>query len=179
MFEDALARSIFTQNVEKTFIDKILAKDEVERVRQLVRKDRLKRQDILEILYMLSGVESKLWNFSAWDRYINCKFFVWIREFVMLMELIMDHKDDMQIKQKKGLISLSPRYIKLLDDIQRQAEHNVKFLIDLYFNIGRTTLSNGATGFLEALRNKFDINYTAPPPKEEKVQQPVIHLQRK
>ena len=38
-------------------------------------------------------------------------------------------------------------------------EHNAKFLIDLYLNIGRTSLSVGVTGLLELLKNKYELVY--------------------
>ena len=38
-------------------------------------------------------------------------------------------------------------------------EHNIKFLVDLYLNIGRTSLSVGATGLMEILKNKYEIVY--------------------
>ena len=47
-------------------------------------------------------------------------------------------------------------------------EHNVKFLVDLYFNLARTTLSKGATGFLEILKNKYEISY----PNASEIQTP-------
>ena len=54
---------------------------------------------------------------------------------------------------------LSDRTRKLLSNNERLIEHNAKFLIDLYFNIARTTLSLGATGLLEILKNKYEIAY--------------------
>ena len=41
----------------------------------------------------------------------------------------------------------------------RQMQYNIKFLVDLYLNIGNTSLSVGAVAFKEILANKFEINY--------------------
>jgi hypothetical protein len=52
---------------------------------------------------------------------------------------------------------------QLLYNNERLIEHNAKFLIDLYLNIGRTTLSLGGTGFLETLKNKYELTYPNQP----------------
>jgi len=155
MFEDALQRSIFSQQSEKTFIDKILARQDVDKAQELIKKEKLNRGELLELLYLLAGAESKLLNYGEWDRYVVLKFFVWIREFIKIAELLYDYQDDL----KKQNIKLTPRTKKLLYNNERMIEHNAKFLIDLYLNIGRTTLSLHATGILELLKNKYEVVY--------------------
>lgn len=159
-FEQQIQQAMFNKSKEKTFIDKILAKDDVRAVQELIKKPSLGREDLLELLYLLSSTESKLLNYSKWDRYVILKFFVWIREFIKVAELIYDYKDDIEERKKEtGQDPLTPRAKMLLSNAIRKIEHNAKFLIDLYFNIGRTTLSLGASGFMEVLNNKFEISY--------------------
>lgn len=155
MIEEAIARKMMEGTTEKTFIDKILGKADTDRLRELVQKDPLARKDMLEILYLLGGTESKLVNYSEWDRYIILKFFVWVREFVKICELMYDYQDEID----KGNIKLSARAAKILDNNERLMQHNAKFLIDLYLNMSRTTLSIGGMGILELLKNKFEISY--------------------
>ena len=181
-FEQSLQSSMFSTQSEKSFIDKLLAKSDVDRIRELIRTSKLKREDLLELLYLLSGNEAKLLNYGEWDRYIILKFFVWIREFVKIAEIMFDYQDDLKKKEntckhcnklqetKKELnkcgcevfvskSKLSERTKQLLFNNERYIEHNVKFLIDLYLNIGRTTLSLGATGIMELLKNKYEVVY--------------------
>lgn len=47
----------------------------------------------------------------------------------------------------------------MLENNRSMLEHNTKFLVDLYMNIARTTLSIGATGFMEIIKQKFEISY--------------------
>ncbi len=185
-FEQTLQNSLFSGQSEKSFIDKLLAKQDVDRVRELIRKNNLSREDLLELLYLLSGNEAKLLNYGEWDRYIILKFFVWIREFVKVAEIMFDYQEDLKKKEntcktckklKKTeetdnkcdcavFISssiLSDRTKQLLHNNERYIEHNVKFLVDLYFNIGRTTLSLGATGIMELLKNKYEVVYPQQP----------------
>lgn len=182
-FEDALARTMFSGNTDKTFVDKLLGKDEVERVRELIKKSNLKRGEILEILYLLVGQESKLVNYSENDRYVILKFFVWIREFVKITETLFDYHDDLELAQKlcskcnkrfieetnfkkecvcdkpEPRVLLTERSKKALYNVERNIEHATKWIIDLYLNISRTTLSVGATGFSELLKNKYELQY--------------------
>ena len=213
MIEEAIQRSFSNINTEKSFIDKMLAKDDVNSVRELIKKDRLSRSDMTELLYLLSSNETKLLNYGEWDRYVIMKFFVWIREFFKVNESLFDYKDELLKKEntcktcmkliktkepqkicrcstnhqdysyneEAKKINLQNKYLKKpqiplkevrepilqLDENTKQIfennfrlmEHNIKFLVDLYFNIGRTTLSLGGTGLLELLKNKFEVAY--------------------
>lgn len=182
-FEQNLQNSLFSGKSEKTFIDKLLAKDDAISVREIIRKKKLEREDLVELLYLLSGTEAKLLNYSEWDRYVILKFFIWIREFVKVAENLYDYQDDLNFKQNLCLKCeklfnkvgdqikecectepvkpdpLNSRTKKLLFNNERNIEHAAKFLIDLYFNIARTTLSLRGTGFIEMLKNKFEISY--------------------
>lgn len=183
-FEQALENSIFSGQSEKTFIDKALDKEDIDRLRDLIKKDVLTRQDLLEILNLISGKELKLWNLGEWDRYALTKFFVLIREFVVFEERLWDYKDDLGKKQnvckncksylevngnnklRKCICSnpepsliLSPRSIQIFDNIMRTVEHDIKFLVDLYVNIGRSSLSFKGTAFLELIKQKFEFAY--------------------
>lgn len=158
-FEENLQNSLFSNNPEKTYIDKLLAKNEVERTKELIRKAQLSREEILELLHMCSSAESKLVNYSEWDRYVILKFFVWIREFVKVAEIMFDMRDDLTKREENGEFILSDRSKQMLLNNERMISHNTKFLVELFFSIMRTTLSVGGTGFLELLKNKFEMSY--------------------
>jgi hypothetical protein len=213
MIEEQIEKSFYNTTSEKSFIDKLLAKDDVNAVRELIKKDRLTRQDMTELLYLLSSNETKLLNYGEWDRYVIMKFFVWIREFFKVNESLFDYKDELLTKEntcKNCMLfintknetnkckcstkkedyefniqaiknNIQNKYLKkepiklklvqepilILDENTKQIfennfrlmEHNIKFLVDLYFNIGRTSLSLGGTGLLELLKNKFEVSY--------------------
>lgn len=158
-FEQEIQNKLFSHNSEKTFIDKILAKDDVDKIRKIIKKSVLCREDILEILYLLTGVESKLVNYGHQDRYIILKYFVWLREFVKIAEGLYDYESDLKRRAEDNEYHLSKETEKLLENCRRIIEHNIKFLVDLYLNIARTTLSLGGTGLLEILKNKFEFSY--------------------
>ena len=175
--EGVLKRNLFSNFQERTFVDKVLAREDVNEIKELIQKPHLERTDVLKMLYLISGTESKLLNLNEWDRYIQLKFFVWIREFVKIAELLWDYEDALSIsestcslckliigvkcqcKEPVPLGNLTDRTKKLLKNNALLIQHNTKFLVDLYLNIGRTTMSLGGTGFTELLKNKFEVTY--------------------
>ena len=159
LIQQQLSRGLANVDIEKSYIDKLLSKQEIERIRELTKKSPLSRSELLELLYMCASSESKLLNLGEWDRYIILKFFIWIREYIKISEIMFDFQDDLSKKEAEKKIVISDRCKKILENNGRLMEHNAKFLIDLYFNIVRTTLSLGATGFLELLKSKFELSY--------------------
>jgi hypothetical protein len=155
VIEEALQKSMFAPQGEKTFIDKMLAKDDVNAIRNLVKKRELKREELLELLYLVAGTESKLVNYSEHERYVINKFYIWIREYIKIAELLYDYEDELGKKKE----ALTPRSRRLFRNVKQYMEHNAKFLIDLYLNVSRTSLSLGATGIMELLKNKFEVAY--------------------
>lgn len=158
-FEDNLQRGMFSMSAEKTYIDKVIGKEDIERLRELVKKHPLTRNELLEILYLLSSSESKMLNYSAWDRYVILKYFVWIREFIKIIELSYDYRERLETEK----IELDKQTTHMFENISNQMEHNAKFLIDLYLNIARTSLSLGGTGFDKMMTNNFEMSYINPP----------------
>lgn len=187
-FEEQLSKSILSGPGDRTFIDKVLSKDDIEAIKTLMMKDRLSRSELLELLYRIASTESKLINLGEWDRYLILKFYVWIREFVKVAEQLYDYKENIEVFTKKCICGgeltfpkednskpllkcsfncSSPKQVlempksadSLLDNNIRLIEHNVKFLVDLYLNICRTSLSLGMSGFKEVLTNKYEVMY--------------------
>lgn len=159
MIEQQLQNAFNSTAHEKTFIDKLLAKDDIKKIGELMKKKRLSREELIEALYLLASSESKLQNFSEWERYVLLKFYVWIREFIKIAEILYDFKDKHDVMIKNKEIKPSANYDKLLDNCMQRIEHNAKFLIDLYLNISRSSLSVNGTGFMELLKNKFEVDY--------------------
>jgi hypothetical protein len=153
--ESQIQRDIFSKNHEKTFIDKVLSRKESEEIRRLVKKPNLTRSEMLELLYLISSTEQKLLNYDEWNRYVILKYFVWLREFISVCEQWFDLNDD--FKENPDVLNGNSK--KLMANIGNLLEHNAKFLVDLYLNIGRSSLSINGSGFYEINRNKFEISY--------------------
>lgn len=156
-FEEQISNRMFSQqSTEKSYIEKVYSNKDVDELKILVKKENLTREDLMELMYLLSSNESKKVNYDTWTRYYMGKFFVWIREFVAAAEHLYDYEED--LKQNKNLV-ITTRTQQCFNNGKRLMQHNVKFLADLYLNLMRSTLSIGATGFLEPLKSKFEFVY--------------------
>jgi len=152
-----MEESAYSANVEKTFFDKVFGKDDVQAIRMLMKKEALTRADTLELLYLLTSTESKLYNYSANERYVMAKFFIWIRSFAQAVEKHYDYLDDLE---KHHL--LDETGVKLAKNVERTLSHITKFCCDVYLMISRSSLSLGGVGFREPLLSRFEVNYSAP-----------------
>lgn len=159
MFESKIQQSLFSGQGERSFIDKLFSKDDVNRIRELFTKTPLSRAEINELLYMCTSTESKLGNLGEYDRYVILKFYVWIGAFEQINEGLYDYYDSEGKKRGKGCSELSDNGWVMLENVIRGVEHSIKNVVALYLNIFRTTLSIGATGFLEPLKNKYELYY--------------------
>lgn len=160
VLQSKLNEAVFNSNKEKTFIDKLLAKEDLQRIRELMQKTPLNRSEMLELLFMLSGASAKLQNYSQWERYVILKFFVWVREFAKIAEILFDYKEQLDAEEAAGRIHLTKHAKQMIQNNISQIEHNTKFLVDLYLNISHTSLSLGGSGFMELLKNRFEMSYT-------------------
>jgi len=149
--QEALQTLALKKNNEKSLTDKLLGRDDIEKIRLLMKKTELSREDLLDLLYSISSSESKLYNFDVRERYVMMKFFVWLRDFIMILEYMYE--------QEKVVANTTPLGKELFKKTKLMMEHNAKFLIDLYFNISRTTLSKDGTMFRQFLENKFEFSY--------------------
>lgn len=159
-FEEALQKSMFNQDTEKSFIDKLLSKEEIEKYRTLISKPRLNRAEISVLINLLISSESKVLNYDGNTRYVINKFFIWVSQYAKVAERVFDFDENLKKKEKILNFELNERTKKLYDDFMRGIEGELKFLSGVYLNIGRTSLSEGGTGFYELLKNKFEIQYS-------------------
>lgn len=155
-FEETLQSNIFSANHEKSFTDKLLGKEDIKTLRDIMKKDDMSRSEMMDILSLLVSSEAKLVNYGEHDRYIILKYFVWLRDFAKINEMLFDYEADIN---KRLDNEVSPATKDMFENNKRLMIHMFKFLVDLYLNIARTSLSTGATGFMELLSNKYEFAY--------------------
>ena len=152
-YEKTLSRYVFSQQSEKTWIDKILDRQDVEKIRDLMKKEDLGREELLELLYLLAGNELKLVNLGDWDRYLLGKYFAWIRDFVSVAELIFDYLEDLNKE------NYDEETKKAIDNVKKHTLHAVKFNVDVYFYLMRSTLSISGAAFDTLTKSRFEYAY--------------------
>jgi hypothetical protein len=163
MFEEAIANSIRVDNPNKTFIDKLLSKEDIKKLQILTEKENLNRKEILSLLHLCLSTELKLTSLSAEDRYYLGKFFVWIREQVKISSLYFEHLDYIESLPPESTIKKNKRILAFINQIQKTIEGEVKFMVDVFIYIVRSSMSIKATAFTEILKNKFELSYGQPP----------------
>jgi hypothetical protein len=157
-YESWLGKSAFRQPQEKSFIDKLLGRKEVYALEQLMKKEDLTRSELLDMLYMLTSVELKLANLGEYDRYLLGKYFTWVRDFVALAEFLYDYQSE--IKN----CNFTPEAKKDIEDtlkaIQKTILHDVKFSVDIYLYLIRSTMGLTAFAFDSLSRQRFEYEYS-------------------
>ena len=154
-FEQQLAQSMFQHDKEKTYVDKILDKSDIEKIKDLIKLPILTRENLLELSNMLTSAELKLVYFDENERYVLGKYYIWVCNFVELYELLFDYKDFLE----KRKITLADREDALFKNTMKILDHSVKMLCNIFVYIVRSSLSLGAKGFQELLTNKFELQY--------------------
>jgi hypothetical protein len=182
----AIERAITNSQSEKTSIDKISVRQEVDRLRELMRKAVLTREDILEIHALLISNEAKFVNLSDHERWIINKFYVWINDLVSCAEEWEDYRIEKNSLMQERLKVLRQhsckdheclscterarleRIMYLRQNITNQLQDVIKFLCRVYVNITRTSLSSKAYMVGKVMDNRWEIQYGIPQaPAEE------------
>lgn len=166
-WENRLNNLLYNRDTEKTFIDKVLDRQDFERLKELTQKDELTRSNLLEILYLLVAVAPKLVNYSEWDRYLIGKYISWLRDFVTKTEILLDYmnlieKGEFSQKDINGVeqgITTKSKTYKILEKIRKYDEHNIKFLVDIALYLSSSTLGVGATAFDTLTKSRFEYFY--------------------
>lgn len=165
-FEQQLAQRLMgQQNVEKTHTDKLLARSEVAEIQGIMKSEDLTRSQLLNMIYLLSSAEAKLANYGDRDRYLLGKLLTWIRDFVSVCEILYDYKaiydkatDTSQVfKNTKKMMEISRKHMM----------HDIKFMVDIFLYLSRSTLSLGMAAFETLSTQRFEYAY----PQWESVQQ--------
>ena len=154
IFEESLSRQMFNDKNEKTYIDKVTSKDEILALRELIKKDKLSKEDISQVFNLLVGVQSKLVNYTDQERYVILKYHIWVREFVKHGYQIISTNDE---TEKKTTITETHR--RLLERNQQVIQSMIKFLIEVYQNISNTSLSVKGKALDKILSQSYEIVY--------------------
>ena len=87
---------------------------------------------------------------------------MWIQIFKNISEFIFDLEDYLNKCESREEVKLTETIKKLIEKIRRSWSHVLKFNIDLYLNVSRSTLSLHSKGFESILTNKYEMNYPSP-----------------
>lgn len=196
-FYQNLNRSLFHGESEKSFIDKVLGRQDADKLHNLIKKEPLTLSDVEEILFLMTSIDQKLLNYSEWDRYITCKLFPWIKDFSIVCKQIMiyqtqyetgDFDEDFTIEGKIKIKSKEDKIVeidgkpileetkRILKESNKIALHYFKFLISTFLLINNTTLSIEGSAFDTITTSKFEYNYPTIPLPQPQEKRPLLNI---
>lgn len=161
-WEDRIAQQANTYTNEKTFIDKLTAKEDVSQMRKLHIKEKNERKDILEMLQLLVGNETKLLNFDEKERHILGKYFIKIRQAFQITDEVWDYFEQLEklCNHKQTLL--------LWKDNMAMVNGSSLFCVDTFQWLSRSGMSIEGAGFKNILTNRFELAYPKGIGPEEK-----------
>jgi len=156
-YENWLGQNAFRAPMERTFIDKILSRKDVEQMMQLIMKEDLTRQDLMRLLNMLTATELKLANFGEYDRYLVGKYYTWVRDLVKVAEFLYDYVDkiDTYHFSPEGTIEIKDT----LEQVKKMMLHDVKFSADIFLYLVRSSLSISGLAFDTLSKQRYEYEY--------------------
>lgn len=162
-FEDALSKTMHLYSNEKTFIDKLTSKEDVLRMRELHQNLKNTRVEIMEMLQLMVGNESKFLNFDEQERHIFGRYMIRIAEGFQLAEKVWDIYELLEQEGYKD-----PEIVELWNNNIEQVNRTCKFYVDNFQWLTRSGMSIKGIGFEKILKNRFEISYEKPPVNQER-----------
>ena len=148
------AASLYKSDFEKSRTDKLLAKDDIAKIEELIRKDRLELKDLRNLVYLLAGAEIKLVNFGKSDRILIGKFLTWIRDLIAIYEVRIKNNDLLMSKSET-----TDETLLASKTISQMLDEYIKYLAALFLYGTRSSLSLGATAFSSLNTEKYEYEY--------------------
>lgn len=155
-FYTGLAQQTATAT-ERTLVDKVVARRNVEKIESLLRKEEWTREDLKLLLNHLVSDELKLLYFRDWDRYILGKYFVWLREIVRIGEHYYDVEE--RIRDQERNVDRRTQRLQALKRIEKQLISSIQFAADVFLYLARSSLSIYGKAFDTLLKNRVEYEY--------------------
>lgn len=152
-----MGSSPFVKPSERTVIDKLFAREDIERIREMSKTTRLSKAELQELLHLLTSVEPKLLNLKEWTMYAMSQFLVGITGFVTLAMQYCDAQD--LINERKALGKVSKRTEELFEESRLKIDRSMRFIVNVFSYSGRVTLSKDALAFKEFVRAQWELEY--------------------
>ncbi len=174
-FYDQLNRAVFHGESEKSFVDKLLGRQDADKLHTLIKKEPLTMSDVEEMLFLMTSIDQKILNYSAWDRYVVVKLFPWVKDFSTVCKTMMRYQQ--QYEETGGFNEefkdqdTKLEVLEIIKEINKYLLHNLKFLISVFLLVSNTTLSIDGAAFETLTTSRFEYSYPVmplPQPQEKR-----------
>lgn len=157
-FEKNLAQTVYTNSAERTNVDKLTARDELNEIKELVLKENMTLEEVNKLIHLLTSTQAKLWNFDAegLERNVIGKYFIWLREYAVMTAKLLTFKSK---TIKEEMYQLNEEEKLLLDDAIRIQLETLKFQISIFQYMGNTSLSIEGAAFDKLGSSNYRYSY--------------------
>lgn len=143
--------------MERTFIDKIMSRKEVQEITNLIMKDDLTRSDLMRLLNLLTANELKLANLGEYTTYLLGKYYTWVCDLGKVAEFLYEYE------AKISTYGFSPEGTKEISDILSETKklmlRDVKFAVNIFLYIVRSSLALSALAFDTLSKQRYEYEY--------------------
>jgi hypothetical protein len=158
-FQDQMGQTVYNAEYERTRYDKLLTREEIMRLRDILKKEQLTTDDISEVMNIAVSTEIKLTRLNDWDRYILGKYMIWIGEYGKRYSKALRAKE----YYAKNYSILTERTKEMRNEIEKDYGGQFKQCCHAYFYLARSPLSLEG-GMVDALTtDQKDIRYSGIP----------------
>lgn len=151
--EQIVGDQMRNSSIEKSVLDKLFAKEEINKITEIHKKTNPTRQDMQELKQLLTGMESKLLNFDEDYPHILGRYLVRIIETFSFYESM----EEFYARVKPHLTE--ERTIELFESMIYKLKATCLTYSSNFQWIERSTMSVEGAGFYNALTNKFELSY--------------------
>ncbi len=151
--ENQIKNQLGNVNAERTYIDKILSREDIKALQELQTRSKLTRKDIDTLQHLMNSAELKLHNLGENQRYVHNKYYCWIEEMLKIYKMYLDYQESEAFKESTDNTK------KLYDDTLMILSGVVKQFCFLFFHLSRSSLSLGGWGIGKLLSNVVEYDY--------------------
>jgi hypothetical protein len=153
-FEDSMGKSMYPTGREKSHTDKVLAKEDVNSIAELISKDWLSAGDLRRLHYLLASIESKLGNYGHKDRYILGVYSTKIRRLISIQ--LASNKNIEILQGKPETTDNTKLAVKQATQL---LDEYIKARCNLYLYVSRSSLSIDGHAFDTLNTDSFEYEY--------------------
>lgn len=200
-FYQDLGKALFQGESEKSLVDKLLGRQDADKLHSLMQKEPLTRSDLEEILFLMTSIDQKIVNYDAWDRYVIVKLFPWIKDYSTICKTWMLYEEqytsgkfnndftitetneivDPKTKEKKKVTTkpILDETKQIVAETSKYLQHNLKFLISVFLLVQNSTLSLDGAAFETLTTSRFEYSYPNVPLPQPQQKGSMINLFKK
>jgi len=171
-FYQNLSRVLFQGESEKSLVDKLLGRQDADKLHMLMQKEPLNKSDIEEILFLMTSIDQKIVNYDEWDRYVIIKLFPWVKDYSTICKTWMIYEEQFEkgnfnndfsiVEATEGKQEIKPildETKNIISETTKYLQHNLKFLISIFLLVSNSTLSIDGAAFETLTTSRYEYSY--------------------